>query len=54
MSVRLCINSLIQCIFIEHLYVPGIIPGTEEVKETKAGAMVPGLLELRVQCEGRH
>lgn len=54
LSIRLCINSLIQWIFIEHLYVPGIISGTEEVRETKIGVMVPSLLELIGQGEGRH
>lgn len=30
--------------------MPGVTPGTEQVKETKTAVMVPGLLELIVQC----
>lgn len=42
-------QSNTQWVFREHLYMPGITPGTEQVKETKTAVTVPGLLELTVQ-----
>lgn len=45
LSIWLFIDSCIQGLFIQCLYVPDIIPDTEG---TKTGVMVPGLLEFIV------